>query len=306
MTYAKYGLIQATDFNTLQTSLDAFWDVGTGSYGYGQPYNVVKVLGDDVVAVDWQQLRTYILNGGSHQGTVLLPMNAVTQYNKVEVINNIASNISSLSTNRMNAATQGGVSSQPHTNIVPWQEYLRFTWTVNFGSHNAARYFFNCGGQLGFSAYHPAGSVYDIDQLISDLCGDLGTLWVSSPGGFGVPTPVRLSGGTFRGVERVSGGGSAVINHTNGFYSYNPSPKQLIVLLSDFYYFPYSGGTYLQMTGAYDGNGELTFELLIDEVPGTEVVTGGTTSYLYYKPPSTTYLTNSWGFPLISCTTSFS
>lgn len=306
MTYAKYGLIQASDFNTLQASLDAFWDVGSGSYGYGQSYNVVKVLGDDVVAVDWQQLRTYILNGGNHQGTILSPMNAVTPYNKVEVINNIANNIAVLSDNRMNASTQGSVQFETYTNIIQWKEYIKFTWTVNFGSHNAVRYFFNCGGQIGFSAYHPAGSVYDIDQLISDLCSDLGTLWVSSPGGFGIPTPVKLSGGTFRGVERIGGGGIAVINHTNGFYSYNPSPKQLIVLRSDFYYYLYDTGTYLQITGAYDGNGELTFEILIDEVPGTLFVTGGTMTTLHYKPPSTNYLNNSWGAPLISCSVLFS
>lgn len=305
MTYAQYGLIQASDFNTLQTNFDLIWDVGTGSFGYGQPYNVVKVVGDDVIAVDWQELRSLILQAGNHQSTLLSAMNAVTQYNKIEVINNIASNIALLNDNRLNAASQGSVQYNTYTNIVQWKEYLKFTWTVNFGSHDAARYFFNAGGQIGFGAYHPPGAEYDIDQLISDLCGDLGTLWVSSPGAFGIPTTVKLSGGTFRGVEKIGGGPIAVVNNANGFYSYNASPKQLIVLRSDFYYFPYSDSTYLQMTGAYNGSGELTFEQLMDEVPGTEFVTAGTQSSLYFKPPSTNYISNSWGAPVIACSVAF-
>lgn len=305
MTYAKYGLIQASDFNTLQSSFDLFWDAGTGSFGYGQPYNISKALGDDVVAIDWQQLRGLIISASNHQGTVLSAMNAVTQYNKAQVISNISSNISTLNTYRLNAATQGSTQLHTYTNIVQWKEYLKFTWSVNFGSHDAARYFFNSGGQIGFSAYHPPGSVFDIDQLISDLCSDLGTLWISSPGAYGIPTTVKLSGGTFRGVEKVGGGGISVINHGNGFYAYNASAKQLILLRSDFYYFPYSDSTYMQMTGSYDGNGELTFEQLLDEIPGNEYVTSGTNSYLYLKPPSTNYLNNSWGSPIISCNVVF-
>lgn len=305
MTYAVNGLIQATDYNGLvstnSTNVNAFWATGSGNRGYGQTALATVAANNLVYASSWASLINTIISSANHQGSTLAAWIDSTP-NAGELIRfetNMSANINTADTNRLNAAAQGSTSVTTVTSTSTWQAAITFTFTVTFASNNNARYFFNSGGQIGFTFSHPAGVVYDIDQLISDLCSDAGTLWFSAPNS----GSITLSGTSYNGVTKI-GGQSATgttVYTNNGFYSVYPTGSNtLLTQYSNFYYFPYDSGTYLQVSANYNGAGVLTFTCLFNEVPDGATVSTGTAVNLTLRPPSTTYLTNSWGTPSVS------
>jgi hypothetical protein len=67
----------------------------------------------------------------------------------------------------------------------------------------------------------------------------------------------------------------------------------------------YYASTYLRIRATYNGAGVITFTCLIDDSGGTGYyyyggVTPGTQATLVVRPPSTTYLSNTWGTPAIA------
>lgn len=217
MSYTRYNLVEASDFNTLTTNFNIVWA------DYGQSFTVVKQIGEDVIAVDWQQLRDLVIKAANHQGLPILPMSTVSIFHKISVIDFLESNISALLGNRFNASAQGNTQVNTFTNVISWQEFLRFNIDVQFASHDAALYFFNAGGQVAINTVHPAGSLYDINQLIGNICNDLGTIWLSRPSGVDV---VKLAGIFYRGVTKVGGGGLTGPSGSNLVITYESSSTE--------------------------------------------------------------------------------
>ena len=64
MTYAQYGIIEATDYNTLvggnptttSNTLNATWATGGTTAGYGQTAEANVAVGDIVTAAKWANL----------------------------------------------------------------------------------------------------------------------------------------------------------------------------------------------------------------------------------------------------------
>ena len=186
MSYAQGSTIAATDYNgftggqalgvafasaaAATQKASALLGVGYGDRGYGQstPSLPAKASGNTVAAVDWSNLRTAISNLNSHQGSgVTLPANAVAG-NSVAYDANYATTLATLDANRFN--TNGGASMTLTSNALTITR--AGTWgagsagitaieTVTFASEDAARYFFNTGGELRFALSHPTGSTQD-------------------------------------------------------------------------------------------------------------------------------------------------
>jgi hypothetical protein len=316
MVYAVGGLIEASDYNgfisTNATNLNDLWNVGSVDKGYGQTALTTVNVNDIVYATlglsgEWNKLFQTIIDISDHQGTVLgawINSNPVTG-DIIYYEPQLSNNLTLIETNRLNAAAQSGTTSTTITNNTTWNDSLTFTWTITFANHDSARYFFNAGGQLSIDCVHPPGMIFDIDQLVSDICSDAGTIWLSSTSG----AAVTLSGITYNGVTKVGGAnpGGLTINQNNGFYALGPALATLIQQTGDLAY-NYYNNSFLRISASYDGAGTITIEALIDEVNtvapayGGAVVSIGTTSTLTVRPPSTTYLTNTWGAPTITST----
>lgn len=306
MTYSVGGLIQATDFNGLvntgATNLNTIWSTGAGDSGYGQTAIATVTAGNKVFAApEWNALITTITKVAAHQGTAL---SAWTNSNPVtgDIIRyetNMATNLGLINTSRLNAAAQGATSSTTATSASTWGDSLTFTFTITFASANAARWFFNAGGQISIQTAHPPGVVFDIDQLISDICSDAGTVWLSSP----TSGTATLAGTAYNGVTQVGGGypAGATVGTNSGFGALSAVATQLLKQFGNFAYHAYTATSFLEISATHNA-GVVTVTAVLDEIPNGATVSTGTTATLTVRPPSTTNLTNTWGTPTVTST----
>lgn len=307
MTYSVNGKIQSSDYNGFANSntpnVNSIWASGSGSKGYGQSALATVTATNKVQAVNWINLITTINTIAQHQGTTIttLTPSPSTGGKIIAFTPTLASNIALINTNSGSTASQGSDTSTAVTNTISsWVDKLTITFTVAFVSANATRYFFNGGGQIGLSFTHPAGSGSSINQLLSDICSEFGTMWLSSP----TSGTVTLSGTPFNGITKVGGVASirGVANTNNGFYALTNVSSQCYSQYGDVPYGSYTAGTFLNITASYNGSGTITFTCIFDEIPNGATASTGTQATITVRPPSTTYLTNTWGTPTIGST----
>ena len=152
MTYAVDGLIEAADINgfisTNTPNFNKIWSTGSSNFGYGQTAITTVNVGDVVNHNPWDDLINKMANTASHQGTTITAITAPVADDKVTYLTKLSDNLTLVNDNRMNAAAQGSTTSGSGTNNTTWINYCTFTCTIGFSSDNAARYFFNAGGQI--------------------------------------------------------------------------------------------------------------------------------------------------------------
>lgn len=297
MTYAVGSLIETNDFNNFVALVNAIWSTGSGNSGYGQAGLGSVTSGSIITAADWNNLLTRIANSASHQGTTLGSyIDGSPSFGEILFFEpNLNNNVTLVTNNRLNAATQGSTGSSVITNTsISWSNSLTMTWTVSFASDNAARYFFNSGGQLALTASHPAGA--GINTIFNQMASNLGTIVLSAPTGANTANIVGL---TYTGVTKIGGGGSATVNTALGFYSLTSSNQQLIQqnAAGSFYYYTSS---VLKIFARYNGAGVLTIEMLWDEIPNGAAVSTGSSGSLTVRYPESTNIANTWGTPTIT------
>jgi len=311
MSYAQNGLIEASDFNgfvggnpeTGANKLNTVWATGGTTAGYGQTAVSQVSGGDTVVATgQWNALVTNTASSASHQGSSITSVTAPTSGGTISYLSAIPTNLSTIYTNRRNAASQGSTIADTATRGSSWQNGLTFTHTVTFASGDAARYFFNAGGQIKMTASHPTGS--GINLLFSDLASDTGTVTVSAPNS----GTISISGSSYSGITKVGGGGnSPTIDSDKGYFGLTTANATAFTQLAD------SGPSgYLssfiryivKSNGAQGSNGDtgsvITIYSVWDEIPNDLVATSGSAVTCTVQLPETTYLSASWGTPSIS------
>jgi hypothetical protein len=298
MTYAVGGLIQASDYNNFLTTVNSVWSTGSGNAGYGQTALPTVTAGNIIYASEVSALLNTVADAASHQGTTLGSYIDGTP-SPGEIVRfepNLQNNVTLINTNRLNAVAQGSTSASTITNSsITWVNSLLMTWSVAFSSHNAARYFFNSGGQFALTASHP-GSGAPINAAMSALASNLGTIVLSSPTGADTATIVGVS---YNGVKKVGGGAASyILNSGTGFYALTGSNQLLIRQFAP------SGGMYysasvIDINASYDGAGTLTITMLWDEIPDGMTVSTGSSGVLTVRYPASTYITNTWGTPTI-------
>jgi hypothetical protein len=311
MTFSVGGLIQATDINDMLSNgtdnLNAVWSTGSGNSGYGQTAVSTVNVGDIVTLTAWSSLIDDVRKVANHQGSSITSRTTPAVGDIISFFSNLTTDISTIKTNRLNAASQGGTSTSSGSTSSSWSDYCTLTATISFGSHDAARYFFNAGGQIGVSFSHPSST--NINNVINGLCSEAGTIWLSSGS-------CTLSGTSYTGTYKsggATGGGSTTSTGVN-FYSLGSA--QLHQQLTSSSYsgagnFPghsggvnYASSTTLTITASYNGSGTLTITTTIDEVPNGASVVSGTSCTVTARPPSTSYLSNTWGTPTLSVSAS--
>lgn len=177
MTYATGNPISASDFNTFarSTSIAAasaidgqyaagfLWGVGYGDRGYGQTSpSLEAAVANLAIGQEWQNLRTVINNLAAWQGTsltMLPPSTSFTAGNPIiphpaNTATSFADALTLVYNNRLNyqpGNTSLTTASSSTRLLTPWGSGLTgiaCEFTINFASENAARFFFNTGGDL--------------------------------------------------------------------------------------------------------------------------------------------------------------
>lgn len=310
MTYALNGLVQSTDYNTLATgttggtnnpavaALNSFWAVGNQNKGYGHTATLPVAIGDTVVAIGkWANLVANTASAATHQGSSITGVAVPASGNTIAYLSAIPTNITTVYTNRLNAASQGSTVANTATMGTTWLNAITATHTVTFASGDAARYFFNAGGQLALTVSHPTGT--GINLLLNNLASNVGTVVVSSP----TSGTVTVVGTSYNGITKVGGGGSTPTISTNsGYYALTVSN---VVAFSQTAstgpsgYLSTSIAVNIKSNGTQGANGDtgsvITIYTTWDEIPNGLAVTAGSATTVTLRPPETTNIANTWG-----------
>jgi hypothetical protein len=331
MTYSSGGLIQATDYNgfandTAGANVNGVWATGTTDAGYGQTALGTVSAAGTVTATQWAGLVNNISSLGSHTGTTITSRSAPTAGQTISILSALNTDLTNITTNRGNAVASGteygtfsGTTSKT-TDTGSGQSAwtITFTHTVTFASANATRYFFNAGGIVRLK-YGKSSTGTDSDpdwNTFAGLCGSINlTGRVNS-------TTNTIAAQAYTGTTRLGGGGGTqtTLATTTGWYNLTGSPTTIFQLNNAVS--PYSG-EYIRTTATATSSTVLTLVTtwVSDGSSGagtTANITGGSatsspsttitgtapTTLVTYIPPSTTYLTASWGTPSIAASVS--
>lgn len=306
MAYAQFGLIQATDFNTFvggnptttANTLNATWATGGGTAGYGQTAIANVAVGNTVIATgQWNSLVSNTASAATHQGSTITSVTAPVAGGTITYLSAIPTNLQTVYGNRLNAATQGSTTSNTATFGSAWQNQLTFTHTATFANGDAARYFFNSGGQIKMTVSHPGGT--GINLLLTNLASNVGTVVQSAP----TSGTVSIVGTSYAGIQKVGGGGNApTVDSTKGYFGMTVSNATVFTQTASTGPSGYLG-TFIRFiaksNGTQGANGDtgsvITIFTVWDEVPDGLAASSGSATTMTLSLPESTNIANSWG-----------
>ena len=323
MTYSSGGLIQAADYNTFQTNLNAIWSTGTGDSGWGQSSISAVSASGVVTATNWATLVNNLSTTGAQTSTALTSRSAPTTGTVISVLASVATDITSCTTNRGNAASSGGEvgyasgttskTTGTGSGQDAWQ--IVFTHIVTFPSADQARYFWNAGGRVRLQ-YGKSSTGTDIDPDWNTFAGYPGSLYITGRVNSAAQT---IAGVSYTGTTRIggSGGTQTTLATTTGWYQLTTTPVDIFLLYNT--NAPYTG-EFIRTTAAQTSATVLTltttwYQPAVGGAGTTANISGGTapalgattltgtapTTLCTYFPPSTAQgLSASWGTPTIS------
>jgi len=334
MTYTVGGLIQATDYNgfvaTSGNNINAVWGTGSGDSGWGQT-NINQIsAGVTVTATQWATLVANLATAGQQTSSTLTSRTQPVAGNVIAILANVATDINTIAQIRGSAAAAGttigtfsGTTSKTTATGSGQSAWtITFTHTVTFPSADQARYFFNAGGLVKIM-FGKSSTGTDHDPDWNTFAGECGNIFLS---GHVRDTAQTIAGVSYNGVTRIggTGGTQTTLATTTGFYDLTTTAVTLFQLNQ--ITAPYQSEI-IRVQASVNSNATPTVLTLttswIDDgasAPGTTAdISGGTavsspataiggatapTTLVNLIPPSTTYLTNSWGTPTIAASVS--
>ena len=329
MTYSAGNVILAADYNGFANdsanNIGNVWAVGSTDKGWGQANIANVAAAGTVTATQWASLVNTLTTMGSQTGATITSRTAPVAGNTIAILANVATDINTLTLARGNAAASGteygtftGTTSKTTatgSGTAAWT--ITFTHTVTFASAAQLRYFFNAGGIVRLK-YGKSSTGTDTDadwNTFAGLCGS-----ISLTGRVNGATQ-SIAAQAYTGTTRIggTGGTQTTLATTTGWYNLTGSPTTIFQLNNATS--PYSG-EYIRTTATATSSTVLTLVTtwVSDGSSGAGTsanITGGTatsspsttisgtapTTLVTYLPPSTTYLSASWGTPAIAATT---
>lgn len=325
MTYTAGSTIEATDYNGFLTppngglaAINDIWfrhDGGVPDSGWGQTGISVVAATNSVTASQWASLVNTLTSMGSQTGTAITSRSAPVAGNTVTILPAVRTDINNCNTNRGNAVGSGSqytswTGTNSKTSSTTGAFTITFTNTITFPSANQARYFWNAGGlvkiQVGKSATGQTGDP-EWNDLATTLCG---AIFIS---GRVNSAAQSIAGVSYTGTTKIGGTGTPnTLATTTGWYQLTAGAGATTVYKQFADSSPYTSN-YIQHTLA-KGAGATTLVISTtwvnaegDTISGGTAASGATVgtapcTIVTYYPPSTTYLTNSWGTPTVTAT----
>ena len=320
MAYSAGGLIEATDYNgfvstTSGANVNNVWSTGSTDSGWGQSALATVSPAGTITATQWASLVNTISSMASQTGTAITSRTAPVTGNTIEILAALNTDLTNITTNRLNAVANGsqytgwtGTNSKTAaTSGATWT--ITFVNTVTFASANAARYFFNAGGRIKIDVSKTAtGDLGDPEwnDLANTLCGD-----IYITGGTATQT---IAGSNYTGTTKVGGTGTpTTLATTTGWYDLTAGAGATIVYKQFADTAPYTSN-FIQHSIAKGASSDTLVITTLWSASDGDAISGGTassgatpgtapTTIVTYFPPSTTYLSASWGTPTVAATT---
>lgn len=316
MTYTSGSLIEATDYNgfvstTVGANVNATWNTS-----YGQTAISTVSTGGTVTATQWATLVNTIAATANHQGTAFTSRTAPVTGNTISILSAVNTDITNCWNGVGNAVAVGsqytswtGTNSRTSTTSgATW--IITITNTVTFASANAMNWFFKAGGilKLEFSKTS-TGQTGDPEwnDLLNTLCGDL---YITA----GIYGTRNIAGTSYTGCNKIGGTGTpSTLDTTFGGLDATSSQPNKIIYNQNADTVPYTNNfVQVRMTSNNTaGNGNILTITTYFAANDGDPISGGTApsgatpgtapcAILTYFPPSTTYLSASWGTPTVA------
>ncbi len=222
MTYQTGFSILASDYNNLAgetaynqaygssvlatNKTSAIYGVGYGDRGYGQNgINLpVKNANEKVQSTDWTLLLDTITACSLHSGADISMLPNASFFTSGQSIvpansglTHLSNSIASINNSRLNTSIGSTTlfsNVLTMTRSTTWSGDITGSINVTFSSDNAARFFFNSGGQIRFLLSHPNGSTPQNTSWLSTL-SNIGIISFSAhntarAGTLGVPSAI--------------------------------------------------------------------------------------------------------------------
>jgi len=326
MTYSSGGLIEASDFNgfvsTGSPNINNIWSTGSTDSGWGQTALSTVSVGGTVTATNWASLVNTLASMGSQTGTTITSRSAPTAGQTISVLAAVTTDITNCNTNRANAAAVGSTSTTwtgaaaktttTGTGNAAWS--ITWTQTVTFADAASARYFFNAGGRI-YLTMNKSSTGLDSDADWNTFIGKVGTISLT-----GIAGSKTLAGTAYTGTTRTggSGGTQTTLSTATGWYALTAGAAATTIFQLNDDLSVYTGDTVIITAAKNAGSTAITFVTTWNSTARTGAgqntqISGGTdttsafTAYgtapvvlCRFVPPSTTYLTNSWGTPTVA------
>jgi hypothetical protein len=306
MAYAQFGTIEATDFNTraggnpttTSTTVNAVWATGGGQTGYGQAAVSNVTVAQTVAATNWASLINSINSANAHQGASSTGLTAPVAGGTVTFLSGLGTAITNINSNKGNAVAVGTTISNAQTTASSWTNYANFTFTTRFANGDAARYFFNAGGQISFSVTH-SNNAAGINAAMNALANAVGTIVMSGQNS-GNRT---IAGNVYNGITKVGGSGTVdTIASSNGYFGL--STGNIVIFDQNSGISPYTTTVQIyanaftngaNLSGNNDNGNVVTLHVIMDKISGNGTLGSGSVCTGVVTPPSTGNIANTWG-----------
>ena len=305
MAYSVGSTILDDDYNIFATgnaagsgdnsvnNVNTILGTGTGDKGYGQTNTLAAVsAGNTVQATSWANMVARIATLASHQGSSITAITQPSAGNTIEVFSALSGNITTVTTNRSNAAAEGSDSSVSTTSSSGWNTSSTVSKTFTFASANQLRYFFNAGGQIRLSWSRTGGTTSTQNTTWSDLLTASGTLVLT-----GAAASKTINSVAYTGLTKIGGSGTpTTLTTTEGAFALDGTPSL------NFKQVP--AGTYganeIEVSYSISGSVITIYTDLSDDYAppdpaSPDNVDGTLTQVSTIRFPSTTHLSDTWG-----------
>ena len=314
MSYTSGGTIQATDYNNLAwgqnstgtyttavNNLAMIWGVGSGQRGYGQNVSAFSTVsaGNDVTAAQWSGLVYHLNKTLGHQGQTRLANGSnigIVTGATVQAFSNVTTavnqiNSTFLSHYTVGPKTTGANKNETLSSTTGLSINTNYDCRVTFASSDAARYFFNAGGELQYrcSTYSSGGS--GSENSVTRVINGIGGI-------------------NFRTTDNGGRTGSGITLNTNntaiGYYDLTTS-EQLVVRVTDTVasYTASQARLYVYYTGATTRGAKgntVTFRIniAVSNKTWNDTISMGLRHRVDTQYPEQNYLANAAGTPTVA------
>lgn len=180
--------ISAVDYNIIRNKIINVLGTGAGQTGYGQTIASTDVaVGNTVTKAQWDALRFDILNVRIHQDGITptvaeAALGAPIRYGAGQPNSQYSTQADIAVANKFNVGTGQFViqTAGDVTRTEGWGSSISTTVTVTFSTADQARYFFNSGGKIRFTASRSGGSSNAQNTAWSNLLNSAGVISVGA------------------------------------------------------------------------------------------------------------------------------
>ena len=292
MTYAQGGLIEATDYNSFVSSVNALWGVGSGDSGYGQATTLSSVsAAGTVTATQWSDLIARLNSIRQHADNTTSGLSSPSAGDTITYLSTFSSQISTATSNRLNnsgdgSAAQGAGGTLTVSNGTGWTTTRTLEISLTWSSYNQMRYFFNTGGIVDFTAVN---SSFAGNSKSND--------WESLANNFGT-TRIRAQDSSKQG-----GAGTLSTNNTNaGFYDLGTSDTLILRQYSPTGTGGYNSSyisSFARLNAAHGSSPTIIYLKIVfqDDAADTfdDTVSGTARIDVGAQASGVTYISNTWG-----------